>query len=170
MVEWYEGNTPGTAYMVNEITGQDVTEHEFLFADWDHYLFKPVVPAGGAWLLTYDGTTYQSTDEGATWVKAYSFDKDETHRINSESVKEQASTVRNAVCGEEDVDGIMHETIEADFSNLTPSRFELHNKYWINSETGYVTRSISHTMMEGFDSIGTQNWVPAPGLTLPIPE
>jgi hypothetical protein len=161
---------PNQAHMVSQMTGQPVTENDFLSVAWDHYMVKPTKPKG-PWILTYDGTMYQSSDEGKTWKTIRSFDKNETRASGIKTVKEQAGTVRYAVCGEEELDGVKHETLEADTTNLTPSKFELHTKYWVNRNADdFVTKADTRMKGDGYEVVTTQTWKPAPELTLPIPK
>lgn len=170
LVEWLEPRAPASAMMTVETKGQPTTKNEFLHLDWDRYMVKTIEPAGGPWYLTLDGTTWQSADAGKTWVKAYSFDKDDTRAKGNEITRQQAGTVENAVCGGEELDGVMHETIEADMTNTTNMVFHIHSKYWINPDNGFVTRTTTRMTSDNFDSFTTQDWTPAPDLALPSPE
>ena len=170
MIEWLEPRAPATAMMTVETKGQPTTRNEFLHLDWDKYMVKTVEPAGGPWYLTLEGTTYQSSDGGQSWTKAYSFDHNDTRAKSDESVKQQASTIENAVCGEEDLGGVKHETIEADMTSTTNTVVHIHAKYWINPDNGFVTKATSRMTMEGFENFTIQEWTAAPDLTLPSPE
>ena len=170
LIEWLEPRAPATAMMTVETKGQPTTRNEFMHLDWDKYMVKTVEPAGGPWYLTLDGTTWQSGDGGQSWTKAYSFDKDDTRAKGNEMVKQQASTVANAVCSEEDLGGVMHETIEADMTNTTNMVFQIHAKYWINPDNGFVTKTTMRMTAENFENFTTQEWTAAPDLTLPSPQ
>lgn len=161
---------PAEGHIISEIKGQPTTENDFVTASWKHYLYRPTVPAGGPWLLTYEGTTYQSSDQGESWKKLYSFDMDETRAAGIKTVSEQASTIRNATCGEEALDGTVHDTLEADMTNISSMTFEIHSKYWVNRDTGFVAKAVTKMTADGFESLTTQTWKLAEGLTLPIPE
>jgi hypothetical protein len=124
----------------------------------------------GDWILTYDGTMYQSSDEGKTWKTIRSFDKNETRASGIKSVKEQAGTVRNAKCGEEALDGVKHEMLEADTTNLA-AEFDVHTKYWVNrGDDDFVTRADMTMKTDSYEVFTRQVWKPAPGLTLPVPK
>ncbi|MFN0262704.1 hypothetical protein ACKTEK_02385 [Tepidamorphus sp. 3E244] len=170
MVEWTEFREPTVSKMEVVTEGQGKTHSEFAQSAWDHYLYKPTEPAGGPWYLTHDGTMYQSTDEGGSWVALHSFDKQDTREKNIASVEAQAQTVENAVCGEETLDGVAHETLEADTHMSEPTEVHTHAKYWVNKETGFVSKSIITMQQPGFQSTTTQVASPAPDLTLPLPE
>jgi hypothetical protein len=163
-------SVPAEGHIISEIKGQPKTENDFVTVSWKHYLYKPTVPAGGPWLLTYDGTTYQSADEGESWKKLYSFNLEDTRAASIKTVTEQASTIRNAACGEEALDGVVHDVLEADMTNLAPQTFEIHSKYWINRDTGFVAKAATLVKSDSFESSTIQTWRLADGLTLPIPE
>lgn len=170
MIEWLEPRAPATALMRVETKDQGTTVTRFLHLDADRYMVEAVEPADAPWYLTIEGTTWQSADGGANWTKAYSFNAEETRARNAESVRKQAASVENAVCGTEEIDGVMHDTIEADMSNPPPAAFQIHATYWINQETGFVTRTQSRMTMDAFESTTTQEWTPAPDLVLPSPQ
>ena len=156
--------------MVSQMNGQPPSESEFLTAAWDHYMTRPTNPKG-PWLLAYNGARYQSADEGKTWQKIQSFDKDKERANAIKAVKTQAGTVRDAVCGKEKLNGVMHETLEAKTTNLTPSKFDIHSKYWVNREANdFVTRADTTMKMSGMEIVTKQIWKAAPDLTLPKPK
>lgn len=163
----YENKMPVKSHIVSEMKGQPPSENDFLSVSWQHYMTKTTK---GPWYLTYDGTMFQSSDEGKSWTKVRSFDKDKTRAAGMATVKAQAGTVRNAVCGEEALDGVAHDTMEADTTNLTPQKFEIHTKYWVNRKTGFVSKTITRMTAPTYEIHTTQISSPADGLTLPVPE
>lgn len=160
---------PTRARIVTETKGQPAVENEMLMRSWEHYLYKPVSPQG-PWLLTFDGVTYQSADEGGSWTKAYEFDKEETRRTGIAMVEGQAASIRNAVCGEEKIDGVVYDTLRAAMTNPPPHTFEISSQYWVEKATGFVARAETLMKSESFESLTRQNWQPAPDLELPLPK
>ena len=165
-VMWYEVPMSGISRNTSETKGQPKQENEFQFAGPGHYLLKMIDPAGG-WLLTHDGTTWQSTDEGASWKKLYSFDQEDTWQKGLETVKQQASTVRNAVCGEDVIDGETVDTLEADMTNTINATYEIHDKYWVRRSDERAVRTETLTTGLGPDTFFTQTWTKVPDLTIP---
>ena len=165
-VWWYENPEPGIGHVVSETKGQPATDGEMHFVANGHYMLKQFVPAGG-WYLTHDGTTWQSTDEGASWKKLYSFDQEDTWQKGLETVKQQASTVRNAVCGEDVIDGETVDTLEADMTNTINATYEIHDKYWVRRSDERAVRTETLTTGLGPDTFFTQTWTKAPDLTIP---
>lgn len=160
---------PVESRLVNQMKGQQPTENDFLSASPDHYLVRMTKPKG-PWYLTHDGAMYQSDDDGKSWKKLRSFDKDKQKATNRENVQRQAATVRNAACGEATLDGVKHETLEADTTNTTPTAFEIHTKYWVNRADGnFVTRSETRMVTQAYEVFTVQTSKPAEGLKLPVP-
>ena len=83
---------------------------------------------------------------------------------------ENAQTARNAICGEEDLDGTVRLVVEADYDTVSGFKTENHFKYWLDRETGFVVKSTYAMKGEGFESFTTQLVEKAPDLTLPDPE
>jgi len=161
---------PTAAHIVSQMKGQPATENDFLSVSPDHYMAKPTKPKG-PWVLTYDGAMYQSSDEGKTWQKIRSFDKEQQKAASLKSVKAQAETVRNAVCGEAMLNGVKHETLEADTANPAPAKFEIHTKYWVDrGNGGFVTRADTTMKAANFEIVTSQTWKRDDGLTLPKPK
>lgn len=161
---------PAQARIVTRMKGQPDSENEFLSVSVDHFMVKPIKPEG-PWYLTHDGVRYQSSDEGKTWQKQQSFDKAQAIADGIKLAKAQAATVRNAVCGEEMLDGVKHETLEADTTNAAPVKFDIHTRYWVDrGHDNFVTRSDTTIKTGSYESLTIQTWKRADGLTLPKPE
>ncbi len=85
-------------------------------------------------------------------------------------MKEQAATAANAVCGEEEPDRVMQETVEADYRMQGNFEANIHDKLWVNLDTGYVPRLETNMKSAGFESFVVQEIQPAPDLVIPTPE
>ena len=85
------------------------------------------------------------------------------------TMAEAATTVANEVCGEEEIDGVMHKTVEADYE-IPAYQTKHHQKYWFNPETGWISKAVTETSQSGFESVSTQLIEKAPDLELPTPE
>lgn len=99
----------GIGRIVSETKGLK-TENEYHSAAWDHGLYKPFKPASLPGTLTYTGAMYNSTDQGATWEKAHSFEAKKQRAQHIQTVKEQLDCATNIVCGEDTIDGIVYDT------------------------------------------------------------
>ena len=163
---WYENPTSGIARVVAEPKGQPKSDGEMHFVANGHYMLKQFVPNGG-WYLTHDGTTWQSTDEGKSWKKLYSFNQEDTWKAGLETVKQQSSTVRNAVCGKDEVDGELVDTLEVDMTNTVNATFEIHEKVWVRRSDERSVRCEMLTTGLGPDTFTTQTWKQVPELFIP---
>lgn len=161
---------PGIGHIVSQTKGGQATENEYWSAAWDHGLFKPIKPANMPWTLTYKGAMYNSTDAGKSWKKVHSFDADKQRAQNNETVKKQLGSAKNVVCGEEEIDGVVHDTFETDQENNEHAHFTTHDKYWVDRKTGYVVKSTTLLKQGNIEMFTTQNWTHRPGLELPVPE
>jgi hypothetical protein len=118
---------PGIGRVVSETKGLK-TENEYHSAAWDHGLYKPFKPANLLWTLTYTGAMYNSTDQGAAWEKAHSFEAKKQRAQHIQTVKEQLTCATNIVCGEDTIDGIVYDTFESDMENHEYAHYTMHDK------------------------------------------
>ena len=86
------------------------------------------------------------------------------------NLKENAKTVKNATCGEEELDGVMHDTVEAEFEATHGYKAQNHYKFWINQKTGWMTKAVYDSKTKSSSSITTQTMEAVPDLTLPMPK
>jgi hypothetical protein len=159
---------PGQARIVIQM-GPTSFENEFLFLSQDHNLYRPIRPAGQPWILVHDGARHQSTDQGRTWSRLQSFDRLEARAQAVAAVRAQAETAKDVRCGEEQLDGVMHDTFEATLAVPGGDGAESRNRYWVARGTAAATRTISTSSMDGMTMVTTQDWKPSSQLTLPKP-
>ncbi|MCB1492982.1 MAG: hypothetical protein KDJ77_14495 [Rhodobiaceae bacterium] len=163
------GEGPVRIHIVQEVKGGQTSTNEFLMVNDGHWMTRMIDPASG-WYLTYDNVMYQSQDEGKSWTKVRDVDSAGDKAASIRNLEENATTTANAVCGEEDLDGAMHDTVEADFDTLQAFKTHNHYKYWVDRQSGLIVKATYETRGEGFESFTTQTPVPAPDLTLPVPD
>jgi hypothetical protein len=149
--------------------GASTQESLFIFVSRDHHMFKPVNPDNIPWVLTYQGTVYQSADQGRSWTKVHSFDRDKQHAEAKEAIRSQARSATGVVCGTETLDGVVHDTYEARMTMEGSVRVEMHNRYWMSRDTGIATQAISTSRFSGVEMTTTQRWQPLGTTTLPVP-
>lgn len=133
-----------------------------------NWLTEMVEPANAQWSMGLNNVLYTSTDKGETWTKVR--DMGDQNAAHQKSLDERAATVENAVCGEAEIDGVMHETVEADYQMLGSFNAEIHDKFWVNSETDYVPKLETTMKSSAFESFVVQLPEPAPDLVLPTPD
>jgi len=164
------GDGPVKIHVTQEMKGGPTTKNIFYQAAPGHWMTEMVDPADQAWVLTYDNVMYTSSDKGETWDKVRELDSESNQDNAKADLKANAATAKNASCGQEDLDGVMHDVVEADFETLQAFKTKNHYKYWVNPETGYIAKVIYAMKGEGFESVSTQSIEAAPDLVLPTPE
>lgn len=130
--------------------------------DWMTVMIEP---DNGMASLVRDGVMYFSANKGKTWKKVRRVDGPE-YKVPSEDVRKAAieKTASNAECGQEELDGVSHKTVAADYESGQPkTRYRV--KYWVNPKTGWIAKS--DTTSVGFFS--SQTMAPAPDLKPPDP-
>ena len=120
--------------------------------------------------LAYNNVMYTSSDEGKSWKKIRTMDSEKNNENARKDRIENAKTIRNAICGEEQLDGILVDTVEAEFNAVGSYPSQNRYKYWVNRENGWVPKAIYHTQSSNYESVTTQLSQPAPELQLPMPE
>ena len=166
------GNDEGPVkiHVTQEIKGAPASKNVFYQVTTGHWMTEMVEPATQDWVLTYDNTMYTSSDKGESWKKIRTLDSENNEEVARKNLTENSATTRNAVCGQEEVDGVLHDTVEADYDTLQNFKTENHFKYWVHPETGWITKATYLVKGQGFESFTTQLPTPAPGLELPTPE
>lgn len=161
---------PVKIHVTQESKGAKPSENDFFQQSKGHWMTVMIEPANQPWVLTYNNTMFTSTNEGKSWQKIRTLDSEQNAENANKDRRENAKTVRNAACGEEVFDGIAHETVEADFNVVQTYKSENHYKYWVNKETGWISKAIYRTKSAGYEGTSTQIIVPAPDLSLPTPD
>ncbi len=164
------GDKPVKIRVTQESKGAKPSENDFFQQKTGHWMTVMIEPAGQPWVLTYNNIMFTSADEGKSWQKIRTFDSEQNDESARNDRRENAKTVRNAVCGEEMLDGVAHDTVEADFNVVQTYKSENRYKYWVNRETAWISKATYRTKGEGYEGFSTQIIVSAPDLSLPTPE
>ncbi len=133
-----------------------------------NWLTEIVEPANAQWSMGFNNVLYSSMDKGTTWIKVR--DMGNQNEAHQKSLDERAATVENASCSEADLDGVKHETVEADYKMLGSFNADIHDKFWVNPVTSYVPRLETTMKNTAFESFVVQLLEPAPNLVLPMPK
>lgn len=164
------GETPAKIHVTQEIKGNKPSINEFYYAKLGHWMTKMIDPADQAWSLGYNNAFYTSSDKGKTWKKVSAMDSKKNKETQDKNRQDNAKTVTNASCAEEDLDGVAHQTVEADFKSLHGSKSDNHFKYWVNKQTGQISKATYQIKGTGFESFTTQLVEQVSDLNLPMPE
>lgn len=160
---------PGVARITNEFRGK-LSESAFTFLAPDHYMYKPVKPDRGMWVLAWKSARYSSKDKGKTWKKIAPLDPDKEKAHALKTSKMQANTATNVTCAEETINGVVHDVYKADIK-ISPSVKTLsRNTYWVSRKISMAVKSIYVTGSKGSERVTTQYWKPAGDATLPKPK
>lgn len=133
-----------------------------------NWLTEMVDPANAQWSMGLNDVLYTSTDKGKTWTKVR--DMGNQNAAHQKSLDERAATVENASCTEAELDGVVHRIVEADYKMLGSFEADIHDKFWVNIETGYVPRLETTMKNTAFESFVVQELQPAPDLVMPNPN
>lgn len=161
------GDQPVKIHVTQEIKGAPTTTNWFYRASADHWMTETIEPAGQPSVVAYNNVMYTSADGGKTWTKLRELGGTEDAKT---ALAENAKTARNEVCGEEELDGVVREVVEADYDTLQNFKTENHFKYWVDRESGFIVKAVYAMKGKGFESLSTQIIEPAPDLNLPTPE
>ena len=163
------GNGDGAvkSHVTQEIKGAPASQNWFYQQAPGHWMTEMIEPAGQPWVLTHADVMYTSADHGESWTKLRALDSDPD--AATAQMEANAQTAKNEVCGNEELDGVMFDTVEADYVSMQGFKSENHHKYWVHPETGFIAKAVYHLKSEGFESTTTQLIEAAPDLTLPTP-
>ncbi len=164
------GDRPSVIRITSEPKGGQVSKNDFFFKATGHWMTVMTEPANQPITLAYSNNMYTSSDEGKSWKKIREMDSEKNRLDNIKNQEANAKTIKSAVCGEEMLDGVMHDTVEADFDTVQQYKSSNHYKYWVNRDTGRITKSTYDSKSSGYESFTIQLIEDAPNLTLPMPE
>ncbi|MEM9471593.1 MAG: hypothetical protein AAGA00_06530 [Pseudomonadota bacterium] len=164
------GDRPSIIRITTEPKGGQVSKNDFFFKATGHWMTVMTEPANQPVTLAYSNKMYTSSDDGKSWKKVRDMDSEKNRLDNIRNQEANAKTIKNAVCGEELLDGVVHDTVEADFDTVQQYKSSNRYKYWVNRDTGRIAKSTYDSKSSGYESFTTQIIEDAPDLTLPTPE
>ena len=160
-----ETETPTRNRSVTEMKNGMRMVSEHLRVAEDHYMTAMREPPG-PWSMVYGDTMYTSMDEGKTWTVL--------RKIEDAGAQDHldalAQTVTNAACSESELDGVIYDTVEADYRMDGDSPTDIHNKFWVSRADGFIPKSETAMKNAAFETFVTQSIERVPDLTLPVPE
>ena len=132
MTERNATSDPMKIHVTQEIAGGMKSTNWNLQDGKGNWRTEMIDPETMPWSMVVDNVLYSSMDKGATWKREREMDAGASPEAVAAMQAERAKTVRGAECGEEDLDGVKHETVAADYDMA--GGYEVHDKYWINPE------------------------------------
>lgn len=129
-------------------------------------VMEPLKGMGKGWVLFREMKMYTSNDAGKSWKFVRKLDKASDPAVVKETIRKDSASAVNTVCGEEKLDGVVHDTVQGEYKNSMLQGAMQVNKYWVNRETGWLAKY--ETRSGKFHNI--QVLEPAPDFVLPKPE
>ncbi len=160
---------PITIHVTQKLGAAAATVNENHQIDSGHWMSRMIEPANHPWTLAYGKGLYASTDQGKSWKKVRDLDSQQAFDDAIARLKEQAKTVRNATCDTDAIDGVAHDTVEAEYDNAAQKSTHK-DRFWVNKATGWVSKATSWSKYPAFEMTLSQLISPAPDLKLPKPE
>lgn len=159
---------PTKIFVTQEIKGGAKTVNWNYQDGKGNWMTEMVEPANAQWSMGLNNVLYSSADKGKTWTKVR--DMENQNDAHQKSLNERAATVENAVCGKAKIDGVVYETVEADYKMLGSFKADIHDKFRVNPANGYVSRLETTMKSSNFESFIVQLPEPAPDLVFPKPK
>ncbi|MCK7612331.1 hypothetical protein [Roseibium sediminicola] len=160
---------PTKAAVTTAFKGAPATTNDFLYLTQDHYMTVPTSPAG-PWILGHNNVLYQSSDEGATWVKIREMETGQNADKARADKLANADTIRNTACSEEELNGETVDVVAADITISQGMVTENRYTYWVRKSDDFIVKAVYDTKAPNFEMVTTQEIEKAEGLTLPAPE
>ena len=160
---------PRKILLIQEIKGAKPTKNYNYSDGSGDWMTEMIEPPNAPWSMVRGNILYTSSDKGKTWKKIRTMDSGSSAEAVAKKLAAAAATVKNAVCAEEELDGAMHETVEADYEQPAFNTSH-HDKFWIDPQSGWITKSVGRTSQAGFESLVTQTIEKTPDLKLPTPD
>ena len=160
--------TPVRIHVTQEIVGAATTVNWNLQDGKGNWRTEMIDPENSPWSMVADEVMYFSTDQGKTWAKVRDAKSDPD--ATAAALEDRAKTVSNAQCGQDEIDGKSYETTEADYEMQAGAGTAIHEKLWVDPETGLVARSEMRMRASNFESFTTQVIEPSPGLEIAPPQ
>ncbi len=156
---------PTRIHVVQDIRGAAKTVNLNYQDGKGNWRTEMLEPENAPWSMGIGNVLYTSSDKGKSWQKVR--EMDDANAAHDATMADRVSTVSNVQCGEEELDGVIHRTVEADYKMAGSFEADIHDKFWMNPETGYVPRLETTMKSASFESFLIQNLEPAPDLTFP---
>jgi hypothetical protein len=160
---------PTRTAVTTAFKGAPESKNDFLYLNADHYMTVPTSPAG-PWVLSYENVLYQSADEGKSWEKIREMETGQNADQARADKLANAQTIRNATCGEEELDGEAVEVVAADITVSQGMVTENRYTYFVRRSDAFIVKAVYDTKAPNFEMVTTQEIEQDPELTLPSPE
>ncbi len=142
-------------HITSKIAGQKPTINynisDLSTGDW---LTQMVDPPNSPWSMAMGKAMYVSNDKGASWKKIRDLEEGHSPEAVRKRIVENMKTAKNAKCGTEAINGVPHETVEAEYT--AQGNLFIIDKNWLHPETKRIVKSESTMRQGNFESHTTQ--------------
>lgn len=152
------------------LNGKKTMKSNFFQLHVDHWLNEGLSPKGMPSTLAYQHSMYNSFDNGKSWKKVGDLDAEKGRREGLKQLMEDVKTTSNATCGEEVIEGVSYNWVEADYNSLKDEKTKYHNKYWTIAKTNWLAKTSSQIINPNYKTLVIQTIEKAPNLSLPTPK
>ncbi len=164
------GQGPVRILINQEIVGGAKTVNYHYGDGNNNGMTEMVDPVDMPWSLFLGDKMYSSSDKGKSWSFVNSYDAEKARAEMQAALTSDAAEATGVLCGEESVDGVNYEVVEGSYKSSMSAGAGISQKYWINKNSGWITKTFMHIKMTGFESMSTQVIEPWPDLVLPEPK
>lgn len=163
------GDVPVTITLRQRFKGAPETVNEFRADGEGNWITEMIDPPSMPWSMVRDDVMYTSSDQGKSWTKLREVDSAADSENARAMLRQDAATVRDTACGEEEIDGVSHEKVEGTYISSMLQGAEVTNVYWVNSD-GWISRHTSRVVSSSFEMETEQVMVPGLKAEVPVPE
>jgi len=129
-----------------------------------------IEPENMMWSLFLGNKMYSSSDKGKTWDFVREMDAASDPEAVKAKLREDAKTASGVACASEELDGKAFDTVEGDYVSSMLQGASVHQKYWVEPDTGIIGKVTTNTKAQGVESNFTQIIEPWTDPKLPTPE
>lgn len=164
------GAGPVRIHVTQEIKGRMTSTSFFYSISPTHWMSKTIEPENLPWVLVYDDVMFTSADKGKSWQKLRAIDSEANLADAKNDAQKDSQTVTTPHCGEETLGEVPHDTVEAVYTLHAAEGMINRAKFWVNRQTGFISKAAYEINGSGFESTTTQLIEAVPGMALPVPQ
>lgn len=129
-------------HITSQIAGQKPTSNynisDLATGDW---LTQMIDPPNMPWSMAMGKAMYVSNDKGKSWKKVRDLEEGHSPEAVRRQVAENMKSAKNAKCGTEEINGLPHETVEAEY--IAQGNILMKDKSWLHPKTKGIVKSES---------------------------
>ena len=168
LVEGNPGDGPTRNHVTQTYAG-NTTENYFhsMGSNTGEGVMQPLKNMGPMWVMFRDRKMYTSMDEGKSWKFGRELDAVSDPAVTRVKLAEDAKTASGIACSEEEFNGATHQTVQGEYVSSLLNGGTVFHKYWVNTETGWISKTETRSTVAGNESLAIQVLEPAPEFEFP---